>query len=132
MYDHLWDQVLPFLERIRRCYSTPYTWDKKSQAFVLIKSPKYVKVFSRLSTMVFIHMTVLTWNLLQTLQKESNLLLKMIGIGVTAVTFFMTVNRWMYNTIAQDIVHFLNCAVALQRRTREDAKKGMKMESAVK
>jgi hypothetical protein len=57
----------------------------------------------------------------------------MFGIGVTAESFFMTVNRWMYNTIAQDIVHFLNCAVALQlQRTREDTKRGMKIELAVK
>jgi hypothetical protein len=117
MYAHFWDLFLPQIERAKKTFSIPYTWSLKEGRFNLIRSPSYVKRFRALSILFKLHMAFVFWNLLQTLRNETNILLIMYGLDYTAITFAVTVSRWMYQnqTLAGDIVELLNLTVDFEK-----------------
>jgi hypothetical protein len=117
MYEHFWDQLLRFLKIARLTYTIPYDWNKSERKFVVIRNPQYAKIFKILSCLIFIHMGILVWNLIQTLQKERNVILQIISLAVAATTIFATICRWMHSKGAEEIAHFLNCMVVSATRS---------------
>jgi hypothetical protein len=116
MYAHFWDQFLPELERLKRIWSTPYIWNYKEQRFQLIRCLSYLKTFRTLSIIFALHMPFIYWNLLQTLQNETNILLRVCALWGTGITSAITVVRWMYQRqrVSADIVKLLNAAVSFE------------------
>jgi hypothetical protein len=111
MYVHFWPELFRCLKTARKPYTTPYDWDHPKTKFTIIKTPKYVKVFKLMSYLSFLHMIIMLWNLIRTLQKEKTFLPKMISLDVAACTGVILICRWMHYKRAEEIVHFLNCMV---------------------
>jgi hypothetical protein len=119
MYDDFWQTVLPILRRLETIVCTPYNWDVKGKRFVMIRNQRYVKRFRTLSYILYAHMVIMAWNLFQVFTKESNLLLQITSLGTAALTLFATLNRWMHQKGAFNIVQFLNGMVAFQLSSSE-------------
>jgi hypothetical protein len=122
MYEHFWTELLLFLQITRQTYTTPYDWDSRKAKFMIIRTPKYVKIFKVLSHFNFFHMGIMLWNLLQILQNERNVVPKIVSLIVAAFAAFMEVCRWMHTKRAEDIVSFLNCMVESARSATERGK----------
>jgi hypothetical protein len=114
MYEHFWDQLLPYLRVTERLYGTPYAWDGKTRKFVLIRDPRYVKAFRIVSLLILTHSALMGCNVLQALRNETSIVLKIIATGFGAVTFAFTVVRWIHQNKASDVVRFLNHTIAFQ------------------
>jgi hypothetical protein len=119
MYDHFWELVVPFLQKLKIVISTPYIWDEKARSFVLIRNAKYVKMFKIVSCLIYVHMVIIAWNVFQVFKKESNILLQITSLGIAGTTMFATVSRWMHRKNAAAVVQLLNCMVAFQRSRTE-------------
>jgi hypothetical protein len=115
MYDQFWDIILPSLRRMEKIFTTPYSWDSISQSFVLIETNKYLIYYRILTSLIITHMIVMFWNFVQALRHESSLLLKVIVLAVTAITFSITKMRWMHQRKKRVIIQFLNWSIAFQR-----------------
>jgi hypothetical protein len=100
---------------MKRIYTTPYTWNCNEQKFTLIRSLSYVRIFRALSLLIALHTPLIFWNLLQTLRLETNILLKIYGLGYTSITFTIGVVRGMHQNVAGDIVELLNLTIAFQK-----------------
>jgi hypothetical protein len=124
MYAHFWDRLLPELERLERIWSIPYIWNCEEQRFNLIRRLSYIKIFRALSIFFTLYMPFICWNLLQTLQNETNILLMIYGLGYTGITSAITLVRWMYQSqhISGEIVKFLNAAVNFQKMIAQPGK----------
>jgi hypothetical protein len=119
MYEYFWQLLLPFLKKLKIIITTPYVWDAKNIRFVLIKKEAYLKKFKILSYILYAHMVIMTWNLFQVFKKEGNLIFQMTSLFTVAITMIPTVNRWMHQNGAADIVQLLNCMVAFQISSTE-------------
>jgi hypothetical protein len=119
MYEYFWQLLLPFLKKLKIIITTPYVWDAKNIRFVLIKNEAYLKKFKILSYILYAHMVIMTWNLFQVFKKEGNLIFQMTSLFTVAITMIPTVNRWMHQNGAADIVQLLNCMVAFQISSTE-------------
>jgi hypothetical protein len=117
MYEYFWEYLLPYLQRAKRTFATPYTWDSKGQRFTLIRSIPYVRRFRNLSILTALHLLLIWYNLYQTLRNETNILLKIYSLGYAGITSAITVVRWMHQSLAAEIVPFLNATVAFQNST---------------
>jgi hypothetical protein len=128
MYEHFWSILLPFLHKAEICQATPYICNKRQKLFtsapstistttttnVIMKTRKKYNLnltFKRMSYLIFFHMVVMVWNVIQSLWKETSFLTKSFSLGVAAVTLLITICRWIHLNRSEDIVHFLNCMV---------------------
>jgi hypothetical protein len=119
MYEQLWIYLLPFLKAMRSCLATPYNWDTSRDKFVVIKAPKYMRVFRTLSTFVLLHMGVILYGLLQSFRTEQSLLLRIISLGIVGMTSCFTTMRRTHTKVAAEIVQYLNFTVDFQRSSTE-------------
>jgi hypothetical protein len=117
MYENLWNVVLPSLKRMERTCTTPYYWDTKLQSFSVIRRQRYLRYYRLLTHLMNLYMMVICWNILQLLRSDSSPFIKMVSLGVTAVTFAFAKIRNMYGSNTEDIVELLNKSVAFQRST---------------
>jgi hypothetical protein len=111
MYENFWTEFLRCLKITKKTYTTPYDWDHRKKQFAIIRTKKYVKVFKPLSYLIFIHMGIMFWNLIQVLRNEEDVVPQIISLSATACAAFTAVSRWMHYKRAENIVHFLNCMV---------------------
>jgi hypothetical protein len=116
MYAHYWDLVLPHFRTLQRTLATPFAWNILQGKFTLIKKPKsYAKLFNTLFSVIFVHCALVGFNLLQTLRKETNMLITIISLGCSCCIFYTTMSLWMHKTKAGLVIQFLNSMVEFER-----------------